>query len=321
MKFIYMATADIAVKPLIKLIEAGHTPICVVTQPDKPNSRRGGKIIFNPVKQAALDNNIEVYQPVKVSSEESEKYLRSLGADIIVVCAFGQLLKNNILTLTKYGCINLHASLLPKYRGAAPINRAIMDGEKITGVTVMYMDEGLDTGDMMIKKEVEITGDMNAEGLTEALSQAASELICEAFELLVKGNAPREKQNEDDSNYAAKITKEECEIDFNKTNIEVFNFIRGLSPVPGAKTHFEGKTVKIFEVKLNEENFSEDIHSGSVVKVIKDKEDNYGGGLVVKCGVGSVIIKTLQPEGKACMKALDFYNGLRGKSIIFGGNN
>ena len=226
MKLIYMGTPEIAVKPLKALIEAGHEVALVVTQPDKPSSRRGRRIEYSPVKKTAIENGIEVYQPERASDEQSETFLKSINADIIVVCAYGQILKKNILNLTQYGCINIHASLLPRLRGACPINRSIINGDSISGVTIMYMDEGLDTGDMMISQQVCITEHMTAGQLEDKLSEIGSVLIVEALDRINKGCAARIKQDDKQSTYAEKIAKDELYVSFEDTAFNVVNKIR-----------------------------------------------------------------------------------------------
>ena len=310
-----MGTADIAVRPLLELIRAGHNAKCVVTQPDKPNSR-GKKIVFNAVKRAALEKGIEVYQPDKASSPESEEHLRSFDADVVVVCAYGQLLKSNILEMTPYGCINLHASLLPGYRGAAPINRVIMNGEKKTGISVMYMDAGLDTGDVMFSKQVEINDSVTAGGLTIQLSEIAAECAVEALSRLERACAYRYPQDDEGACYAEKITKEECVIDFSLPARKVFDHIRGLDPEPGARTFLNGKSIKIFALRCEEDDMTENVAPGTVTGIIKQRDSGKPDGLSVACGKGSIVIETLKPEGKAVMRSTDFYNGLRNMDVV-----
>ena len=204
MRVIYMGTPNFAVAPLEAIAEAGHELVAVLTQPDKPNSRRGKDIIFSPVKQAALKRSLPVYQPVNISDDMIVATLRALCADIIIVCAYGQLLKSNVLNLTKYGCINIHASLLPKYRGAAPVHRAIIDGQSETGVTLMYMNEGLDTGDIMISERILITMNDTVGTLFDRLSDLGAELIVKGMKLLSLGTAPRTPQNDAQSSMQIK---------------------------------------------------------------------------------------------------------------------
>lgn len=317
MRFIYMGTADIAVKPFSALIAAGHTPLCAVTQPDKPNAR-GGKTVFSAVKLAALERGVPLFQPQRASADEAEAFLAGLKADVIIVCAYGQLLRKNILGLTPHGAINLHASLLPYYRGAAPINRALMNGETLTGVTVMYMDEGCDTGDMMIQKQVAVTPGMTAGTLTAALADAAAELAPQALTLLAEGRAPRTPQDNARSTYAAKITKDECTVDFSLPAGRVYDHIRGLSPRPGAKSVCAGKSIGIVTARIGEGSLTEGLPAGTVAGIAKQRDTGLPDGLITACGEGAVIIETVKPEGKALMRAADFYNGLRGREVKFG---
>jgi methionyl-tRNA formyltransferase len=307
MKLIYMGTPEFAVAPLQALCDAGHEIAAVVTQPDRPNSRRGNQVVFSPVKQAAEILHLPVRQPERVSDAESHAYLASLKADAVVVCAYGQLLAKNILNLTPFGCLNLHASLLPKYRGAAPMHRCIIDGETETGVTIMYMDEGLDTGDMMISETVPIPFDMTVGILHDALAACGSGLIVRARELLRTGNAPRMSQDENKSSYAEKITKAECEVDFSKDASDVYNLIRGLNPYPTAYTYFNGKIIKLYDVAYSGKCYN--TSAGTVQKVGKDE-------LAVSCQNGSIFLKTVKPEGKRLMTATEFWIGLHGKENV-----
>ncbi len=305
-----MGTPEFAVEALAAMYGAGHDIVGVVTQPDKPNSRRGNEVLFSPVKKAAIKRNLPVYQPAYVSSAESKETLASLNADIIVVCAYGQLLKPNILNLTRYGCINIHASLLPKYRGAAPMHRCIINGEIKTGISIMYMDEGLDTGDVMITSEISIAENMNVGELHDLMSAKGAELIVKAVELLETGEAPRTKQNEADSSYAEKITKAECEVDFDLPNTKVHNLIRGLNPFPGAFTHFNGKIIKLFDTEKSDECYNKS--AGTLIGLKNN-------GIAVACKSGSLLIKSLKPEGKRLMTATEFWAGLHQKDGLFFG--
>ncbi len=304
MRVIYMGTPNFAVAPLEAIAEAGHELVAVLTQPDKPNSRRGKDIIFSPVKQAALKRSLPVYQPVNISDDMIVATLRALCADIIIVCAYGQLLKSNVLNLTKYGCINIHASLLPKYRGAAPVHRAIMDGQSETGVTLMYMNEGLDTGDIMISEQTSIVTDDTVGTLFDRLSDLGAELIVKGMKLLSLGTAPRTPQNDAQSSYANKISKTECSIDFSLDAAVVYNKIRGLNPFPGAYAIFNRKIIKLYDTKLLSECYN--MQAGTLV-------GTQGDGIVVVCKNGSILIETLKPEGKRLMKAAEFWAGLQDK--------
>ncbi len=310
MKIIYMGTPEFAVDPLIALHQAKHEICMVITQPDKPNSRRGNEVLFSPVKKTAMELGLPIFQPKNVSSFESEQHLRSLNADVVIVCAFGQILKKNILALNPHGCINIHASLLPKYRGAAPIHRCIINGERVTGITVMYMDEGLDSGDIMISQTIDITNEMTVGQLYELMRSCSGALINKAVDLLETGQAPRIVQDDTQSTYADKISKAECEIDFNDDVTEIYNRIRGLNPFPTAFTYFNHKIIKLYDVEMLQKCYN--IPAGSIIGC----KDN---ALVTACKNGSILVKTLKPEGKRLMSAPEFWAGLQQKENIFFG--
>ncbi len=274
MRVVYMGTPEVAVKPLEKLIESKHEVLLTVTQPDKKNSRRGNKVIFSPVKQCAIDNDIKVFQPKRVSDEESYEYIKSFNPDVIVVCAYGQIVKKNILTLAKYGAINIHASLLPHLRGAAPLHRAIIQGDKVTGVTIMQMDEGLDTGDMLLKGEIEID-DINPEKLDDSKSS-----------------------------YANKILKEDCHINFDNNVEDIYNMIRGLNPFPLSYVNLDEKNIKIYESIIKKEEINE--KCGTILSYSKKDK-----AILVAAKDGIVGIKELKMQGKKKMDAASFYNGNR----------
>ena len=238
-----MATADVALKPLEELCKK-HEVKMLVTNPDRVNAR-GKKIKKAKIKQFAENNDIEVFQPERVSDEENEKILREVGADVIVVCAYGQLLRENILNLTKYGCINIHASYLPRLRGASPINTAIINGDKYTGVTIMQMDKGLDTGDMLLREKIEIEANINADMLTDEISEVGSRLILEALDNI--DNLTPIKQDESQATYAGKISKEDTHINFENEAIKVHNLIRGLYSSYTGYAMVDGKKVKLCE--------------------------------------------------------------------------
>lgn len=304
MKIIYMGTPDFAVPALRALKEGGHEIMAVVCQPDKPNSRRGKESIPCEVKKYAAENGLDVYQPEKVSSQESFEYLSALGADIVVTCAFGQLLRKNILEMTPYGVINIHASLLPEYRGAAPVNRVVMDGKEFSGVTIMHTDEGLDTGDIIISEKIALN-DMTAGELSDILSEMGGRLVLKALELLVNGTAPRIPQ-EGETNYAEKISKDELLIDFSMPAKDVVNKIRGLDPFPTAYgVFFDDRKIKLYGAKLMEECETKDF--GKVLGV----KDGY---LQVVSDGGIVGISSLKPEGKKLMDAKAFWAGVQNKA-------
>lgn len=300
MKIVFMGTPTFAVPCAEKLWEAGHEIIGVFTQPDRPFGRK--QILkAPPVKEWALEKDIPIFQPEKVRTEENIEILKGLAPDIIVVVAYGQILPEAILNIPPMGCINVHASLLPKYRGAAPINWAIIDGEKVTGVTTMYMAAGLDTGDMIMKAVTVIEPDESAGILHDRLSSMGAELIVETLKAIESGSFSREVQNDADSCYASLLDKSLSEIDWSKSAREVHDLIRGMNPWPIAWTAFDGKKVKIFKsVVIDEDNSQE--NAGSVYDVKKN-------GIVVNCGIGKLEIKELQIESGKRMEASAFLLG------------
>ncbi len=305
MKIVFMGTPDFAVPCLRTLAESAHEVAAVFTQPDKPKGR-GYKLIPTPVKAAAAEYDIPVYQPLSLrkgeDAEESMRVLREIAPDLIVVTAYGQILPKEILELPKYGCINIHASLLPKYRGAAPINWVLLNGEKETGVTSMQMSEGLDTGDMLIKKATPIGENENCEELYARLSAMGGEVLAETIDALEKGSLSPEVQDDSLSCYSPMIRKEMSALDFSKTAAEVHNTIRGVTGF----TMLEGKRLKVFASRIAEGSF-DSAENGSVVDTKR---------FAVKCGDGRAVIFTeVQPEGKKRMKTEDF---LRGRKLTEG---
>lgn len=295
MKVVYMGTPDFAVLPLESILAAGHEVAGVFTQPDKPKGR-GYELAPPPVKVCALARGLTVYQPQTLKDGAALEILRALQPDVIVVAAYGKILPKEIIHLPKYGCINIHASLLPKYRGAAPIQRCILEGEAQTGVTVMYMDEGLDTGDMLIKESTPIGPDETAGSLHDRLAQMGAALIADALSLLENGTAPREKQDGSLSCYASMLDKSISRIDWNKTSLQVHNQVRGLNPWPSASAVLNGKTVKIHKTKCS-------AMAGEPGTVLSIEP------LTVACSDGAVEILELQLEGKKRMNAADFLRG------------
>lgn len=299
MKVVFMGTPDFAVYTLTALIESKYDVIAVVTQPDKPKGR-GKAVISTPVKQKALENNIKVYQPIKVKSEEFIEEFKKLNPDVIVVTAFGQILPKEILDIPKYGCINVHASLLPKYRGAAPIQWVIINGEKETGITTMYMDTGLDTGDMILKQSVDIDEKETGESLHDKLANISGKILIDTLDLIQKGKANFEKQDDKNSCYAKMLTKELGNIDFNKSAIEIERLIRGLNSWPSAYTKFNNKTLKIWEANVINQNSNE--KCGTIVNLTKDS-------IIVQTKDGQLEITQLQLEGKKRMNTSEFLKG------------
>ena len=303
MNIVFMGTPEIAVYCLEALVNAGHNIKAVFTQPDKPKNR-GHKLQMPPVKEYAEEKGIETYQPLSLrKGEDAEKAyetLKALAPDCIVVVAYGQILPKTVLDLPKYGCVNVHASLLPKYRGAAPIQRAIMNGETETGITTMYMAEGLDTGDMILKETVEIPPKMTAGELHDRLAETGARLIVETLSQIEKGIAPRTPQTDINTCYAERILKEDCLIDFTKSADALYNIIRGLSPSPCAFTFIAGKRLKVyFAEKLDTKSGAK---PGTVIE---------GEGLCVACGEGALRLAEIQPEGGKRMRDTDLLRGRR----------
>lgn len=306
MKIVFMGTPDFAVGTLRVLLESPkHTVAAVVTQPDKPKGR-GNVMQISPVKELALSYQVPIYQPVKARAAEFVKILKEIAPDVIVVVAFGQILSEEILKIPSYGCLNVHASLLPKYRGAAPIQWAVIDGEKETGVTIIQMDTGIDTGDMLKKVVVPIDRKETGESLFEKLSQLGGPLLLDVFEELENGTAVFEKQDDSLSCYVKKLDKEIGRIDWSKSAEKIECLIRGLNSWPSAYTTVDGKILKIWEAEVMEQE-GEGI-CGEVIQVDKDR-------FFVKTGQGVLKILEVQLEGKKRMKVDAF---LRGYSITVG---
>lgn len=299
MRVIFMGTPDFSVGTLESLIEAGHEVCLAVTQPDKPKGR-GKEMQFTPVKQAAVAHGIPVYQPARIRDAECMDVLREYAADIMVVIAFGQILPKTILELTPYGCVNVHASLLPKYRGAAPIQWAIIDGEKETGVTTMQMDEGLDTGDMILKTVVPIEDTETGESLHDKLAEAGAKLCVETLEALEKGTAIFEHQGEMTTAYARMLDKKMGNIDWTKSSIEIERLIRGLNSWPSAYSHLDGKVMKIWKAEATADQ--SDAKPGTITEVRKNE-------FVVQTGEGQLLVQELQLPGKKRMDAASFLRG------------
>ncbi|MBQ8412562.1 MAG: methionyl-tRNA formyltransferase [Lachnospiraceae bacterium] len=297
MKIVYMGTPDFAVYGLESIIKAGHDVVAVITQPDKAKGRSKA-LIPTPVKACAMEHNIPVYQPEKVRDEETVELLRNIAPDAIVVAAYGQILPESILNIPPYGCINIHASLLPKYRGAAPIEWSIVNGETVTGVTTMYMEKGLDTGDMIEKVEVPIEKDDTGATLHDKLAVAGAGLIISTLEAIEAGTAERTKQNHEESCYASMLSKELGNIDFTKDAVSIERLIRGLNPWPCAYTTLDGKSIKIYKADVVEK-------SGTPGEIIEVTKKNF----TIACGKDALLIRSLQPEGKKPMDTVAFLNG------------
>lgn len=299
MKIVFMGTPDIAVGCLQKIIDEKHEILGVVTQPDKPVGR-GKKMGMPPVKELALKYDIPVYQPIKARDEEFVQVLRELNPDLIVVVAFGQILPKSILDIPKLGCVNVHVSLLPKYRGAAPINWVIINGEEKTGVTTMYMDEGLDTGDMILTSEFALNDEITAGELHDIMKEEGALLLKETIDLISKGEAPRIPQNHEEFTYAPMMNKTLGQIDFSKSAKEIHNLVRGVNPWPSAYTTYKGQTMKVWKTKVLNE--TSDKHPGTILKV--DKE-----GIRVSTKDNVLLIKEIQMPGKKRVLVEEYIKG------------
>lgn len=301
MRVVFMGTPDFSVGTLRELAKAGHEVVAVVSQPDKPKGR-GKNLQPTPVKEAAMELGIPVYQPKRVRDPEFIETMRNLQADAIIVVAFGQIIPNEILTMTKYGCINVHASLLPAYRGAAPIQWAVINGDKESGVTIMRMDEGLDTGDMITKVVVPLEEKETGGSLFDRLSEAGAKLLVETLPLLEAGTAVFEKQPEESTTeYARMIDKKLGDLDWKKSAVELERLIRGLNPWPSAYTKLHGKTLKIWEASV-ESSTEQGKEPGTVLQA--DTK-----GMRIQTGDGVLKIEQLQLEGKKRMDAQAFLRG------------
>ena len=305
MRIVFMGTPDFAVNVLQGLIDHYREDIVgVVSQPDKPVGRH--QVLTNtPIKELALKYDIPVLQPEKIRKDYQG--VLDLKPDIIITCAYGQIIPQAILDAPKLGCINVHASLLPKLRGGAPIHKAIIDGYSVTGVTIMYMDATMDTGDMISKVEVPILESDDLESLHDKLSIAGTELLLDTLPSILDGTNPREKQNEEEVTFAYNIKREEEHVDFHKTSREVFNLIRGLCPIPSANVLLDDVEMKVYHSVISEESYKG--QCGEIVDVTKS-------GIVVKTGDGAVVLTEIKPFGKKRMDAYSYVNGVGAKNLI-----
>ncbi|MCR5118431.1 MAG: methionyl-tRNA formyltransferase [Lachnospiraceae bacterium] len=301
MKLVYMGTPDYAVAPLKALYNAGYEISAVVTQPDKPVGR-GRKIQECPVKILAKELGLPVFTPERIKRPEAVEELKKFEADIFVVAAFGQILSKEILMMPKYGCVNIHASLLPRYRGASPIQTAVLNGDEFSGVTIMQMDEGIDTGDIISQKSIKLDEDETGGSLFDKLAELGAELICEVLPEIEKGNISPVRQDNEKASHTRMISKEEGRISFSKDALSIERQIRAMNPWPSAYTTMDGKQLKIWAAKAMEEQ--SDAAFGTVLTVQKDY-------FTVACGEGSLKILELQLEGKKRMGAGDFLRGVK----------
>ncbi|MBP9537014.1 MAG: methionyl-tRNA formyltransferase [Negativicutes bacterium] len=298
LKIVFMGTPDFAV-PCLKTLNENYEVIAVITQPDRPKGR-GQKLMPSPIKEYALEHNLTVLQPEKIKTSETEEQLKKLAPDLIVVVAFGQILSKAILDIPQLGCINVHASLLPKYRGAAPIHWSIINGETKTGITTMYMDVGLDTGDMILKEEVSISAKMNTGELHDTLMNIGAKTLLQTIKQIAEGSVVRNKQNDAKASYAPLLTKELERINWLLPAQEIYNLVRGLNPWPVAFSIFKGKKLKIWQTKV-----IDNVTIGEIGTVLSLTET----GFTVQTGKGILEILELQPESKRKMTAKDFVCG------------
>lgn len=302
MKIIFMGTPEFAVPSLLELDNEQDVKIeAVVTQPDR-KSGRGQKVHYSDIKKQALALDLEVLQTENVNRKEFLDNLKAMELDFIVVVAFGQKLSPELLAIPEYGCINLHASLLPEYRGSSPIHKAIIDGKKITGNTTMYMDEGWDDGDIIYQQEVEIKDDYTVGKLHDLLAEKGSKLLLKTLKDVKNGTAPRISQNESEATFAYKIDKSLGKIDWNQSAEDIYNLIRGVNPWPGAYTELDNKKIKIWKSKISEHENS-NFEPGTIIKA------NHDNGILVQTAAGILSIKKLQLPGGKKMKVQDFLNG------------
>ena len=307
MKIIFMGTPEFAVGALEALVKAGHQVALVVTQPDKPKGR-GKEMQFTPVKECALKYDIPVFQPVKIKAPEAVDKLREYEADVFVVAAFGQILSEDILNMPKYGCINIHASLLPKYRGSAPIQWAILNGEKVTGITIMQMASGIDNGDILLQSTVEIDEKETGDSLHDKLAAEGAKLIVEALPKIEKGELTPVKQNDEESSYVKMLQKSIGEIDWNKSAVEIERMVRGLNSWPSAFTRYNGKTLKIWESEVSDrETENADAAPGTITAVEK-------AAIYIRTGENDLKITQLQLEGKKRLPVKEFLLGVKMKA-------
>lgn len=299
MKIVYMGTPDFAVPCLERLVKDGYEVVCVVTQPDKPQGRKQ-TLTPSDVKVKALELGLEVYQPKSLRNDEAYEYLKSFDADFFIVAAYGKILPKNILDLPEYACINVHGSLLPAYRGAAPIQRSVLSGDKVTGITTMLMDEGLDTGDILLKSEYSIDINATSGEVFDALAQSAPDLLIQTLEKFIKGEITPEKQNESQATYAHMLSKDEAVIDWSASAGEIHNLVRGMAPWPVAYSFYGGKKIKIFTTRLTDER--------TTLETGKLKEDK--NKILVSCGDGKLLeVLSLQLEGGKRLEAKQFLAG------------
>lgn len=302
MRILFMGTGGFAVPSLKALLASQHEVIGVVTQPDRP-AGRGRQLRVSPIKQIAVEACITVYQPEKVRSEDFVALVRDLSPDAIVVASFGQIIPKSVLEIPKFGNINVHSSLLPKYRGAAPIHYALFKGEERTGVTTMLMNVGLDTGPILLQAELEILPDEDEASLEARLAEIGAELLLTTLSEVESGSVVPKEQDDSLASYAPSVKREECMIDWQSDARTIVNRVRGCSPRPGAYTFWQGSVVKVWSASVSEDQNGEK-KSGEVVRVTDE-------GIIVKAGNGTVLLRIIQPENKKRMQAAEFARGYR----------
>lgn len=310
MKVVFMGTPDFAVGTLKAVIDAGHEVVAVVTQPDKPKGRSKTPS-FSPVKEEAVAQGLKVIQPERARDEAFIEELRKLEADVFVVVAFGQILPASILNMPKYGCVNVHASLLPKYRGASPIQWAVIDGCEYSGVTTMQMDEGVDTGDILMVEKVKLAPKETGGSLFDRLSGVGASLLVKTLEGLEKGTITPIKQNDSQSTHVSMLSKAFGKLDFTKDAVSIERLIRGLNPWPSAFTYFEGKMLKIWDADvIDESNDNTGLRKGAPGEVVEVDKDKF----IISCGEGFLVVNELQMEGKKRMDCGSFLRGVQLKA-------
>ena len=303
LKVVFMGTPTFSV-PVLKALIENTNVLMVVSQPDRERDRKGN-YLFTPTKELALKHNIEVFQPAKIK-EDYDKII-DLKPDIIITCAYGQIIPTKILECPKYGCINVHGSLLPKLRGGAPIHHAIINGDKETGITIMYMDKLMDSGDIISQKKIAISEDDNLDTLYSKMSELGKELLMETLPDIINGTNKRIKQNEKEVTFGYNITKEEEKIDFNNKSINIYNQIRGLSSIPGAYCYLDNKRLKVYESKLTDIKSKE--KPGTIENITKE-------GIYISTNDNLLRITDIKLEGKKRCQVSDFINGIKTKEYI-----
>ncbi len=302
MKIAFMGTSDFAVPTLAKIIDSEHELVVVICQPDRPKGR-GNKLIPSPVKELALSHNLTVYQPLRIKAEEAIATIRSRDIDLIVVVSYGQIIPQEILEYPRFGCINVHASLLPRYRGAAPIQRAIMAGEERSGITTMFMDKGLDTGDIILQLEIPIDKDLDHGQYEQVLAQFGADLLNDTLAQIESGSFPRRQQDSSLATYAHMLAREDEEIKWLDEAGKIHNQIRALSPRPAAYTSFQGKNIKVFSSQV----FASSAKRGEIGQIVEINP----AGLLVQTGSDLLEIHEVQLEGKKRMACSDFLKGFK----------